>query len=60
MTKRPPKAKKYQEKVIAFYGDDITRAIISAEARRTGENKSELLRRIVREWAVAYQTQTPG
>lgn len=50
MTKRPPKAHKYQEKVVAFYSDAETRAIIDAECERTGENRSECIRRIVAEW----------
>jgi len=48
--------REYQRKVESFYTDAPTRAIMSAEQLRTGENRSELFRRIVAEWQ-ATQTK---
>jgi len=56
MTKRPPKAFKYQERVVAFYSDKPTRDIIEAECERTGENRSAVIRRIIFEWNVTQET----
>lgn len=37
----------YQRKVISFYLTPELVAMIDAEARRTGENRSEIMRRII-------------
>ena len=55
-----PYRREYQRKVVSFYSDDETNAKIVAECERTGENRSEFIRRIINEWAQAHQTQTPG